>query len=262
MMNGIILLFLKYIYRFKFLRRIVPSVIRKIGGLRTINIYNFKMFISLSDSIDREIFLTNFYDKDRIYFLENYLANNKFDYFIDIGSYTGFYSLFFYHKKSIPNVFAFEANKKNYEKLIKNIELNNSDIKTYNIAISNSKGNGKIWFNNLNKTGGSSLFNPLDTEINKYGKSNIFYEKVKLDTLDSIFNQIARKKILIKIDVERHELNVLYGAINFIKNNNIFLQVEVLENQKKTVFDYLTKNNFIHVHSIDDDHFFSNFTKT
>ena len=260
-MSNNFILILRFFYRFKPFKRIIPSILRKIGGIVTLNIFNFKMYLSLSDSIDREIFLTGCYDKDRFFFLQNHLTNNKFEYFFDIGSYKGFYSLYLYHEKLISNVFAFEANKKNYEILNKNIQLNKSKINIYNIALSDTKGEAKIWFSDSNKTGGSSVLNPLDNEISKYDKSKIIYESVKLDTLDSTFTNIIGKKILIKIDVERHEINVLKGSYNFIRNNKILLQVEVMKNQKKTVFDYLIKNNFIHHYSIDDDHFFSNFIK-
>ncbi len=260
-MNNNFVLIFRFFYIFKLFKRIIPSILRKIGGFVTLDIFSFKMYLSLSDSIDREIFLTGYYDKDRFFFLQNYLTNNKFEYFFDIGSYKGFYSLFLYHEKLISNVFAFEANKKNYEILKKNIQLNKSKINIYNIALSDTRGEGKIWFSDSNKTGGSSVLNPEDNEISKYDKLKIIYESVKLDTLDSTFTNIIGKKILIKIDVERHEINVLKGSSNFIRNNKILLQVEVLENQKKTVFDYLIKNNFIYHYSIDDDHFFSNFIK-
>ena len=260
-MNNNFVLIFRFFYSFKLFKRIIPSILRKIGGFVTLDIFSFKMYLSLSDSIDREIFLTGYYDKDRFFFLQKYLTNNKFEYFFDIGSYKGFYSLFLYHEKLISNVFAFEANKKNYEILKKNIQLNKSKINIYNIALSDTRGEGKIWFSDSNKTGGSSVLNPEDNEISKYDKLKIIYESVKLDTLDSTFTNIIGKKILIKIDVERHEINVLKGSSNFIRNNKILLQVEVLENQKKTVFDYLIKNNFIYHYSIDDDHFFSNFIK-
>ncbi len=261
-MNNYFLKISRYLYSFKLFKRAIPSLLRKVGGLIIFDIYSFKMYLSLSDSIDREIFLTSYYDKDRFDFLENYLMNNKFEYFFDIGSYKGFYSLFFYHEKLIPNVYAFEPNNLNYEKLKKNIQLNKSKINIYNLALSNTKGSDKIWYSDLNKTGGSSVLNTLDDEIYKYDKSKIIYETVKLDTLDSIFENLIGKKILIKIDVERHELNVLKGGCNFILNNNIFLQVEVMENQRKNVFDFLRKNNFNHHYSIDDDHFFSNFIQS
>ena len=260
-MTNKFVLILRFFYSFKPFRRVIPSILRKIAGFVTLDILSFKMYLSLSDSIDREIFLTGYYDKDRFLYLQNHLTNNQFEYFFDIGSYKGYYSLFLYHEKLITNVFSFEANKNNYEILKKNIQLNKSNINTYNIALSDTKGEGKIWFSDSNKTGGSSVLNPLDNEVSKYDKSKIIYESVKLDTLDSIFTNIIGKKILIKIDVERHEINVLKGSYNFFRNNKILLQVEVLENQKKNVFDYLIKNNFIHHYSIDDDHFFSNFIK-
>ncbi len=253
--------FLKYLYNYKLFKRVVPSIIRKIGGTKIVSIYNFKIYLSLSDSIEREIFLTNYYDKDRFEYLSIFINKYKFEYFFDIGSYIGFYSLFYSKYSLIPNVVAFEANKLNFKKLKKNILLNNANIETYNIALSNTKGEGKIWYNDIKKTGGSSIYSSSDNEIKKYDKSKILYDTVTLDTLDSKFSNLINKIILIKIDVERHELNVLDGSHNFLKNNKVLIQIEILDSKKNIVFDKLIENNFKYMHSIDDDYYFSNFIK-
>ena len=185
-MNNNFVLIFRFFYSFKLFKRIIPSILRKIGGFVTLDIFSFKMYLSLSDSIDREIFLTGYYDKDRFFFLQNYLTNNKFEYFFDIGSYKGFYSLFLYHEKLISNVFAFEANKKNYEILKKNIQLNKSKINIYNIALSDTRGEGKIWFSDSNKTGGSSVLNPEDNEISKYDKLKI--NNIDITVLSQVIN--------------------------------------------------------------------------
>ena len=252
---------LKYIYKYKIFKRLVPSLLRIIGGSREISLYNFKLLLSLSNSIEREIFLTNYYDKDRFEYLDPFVNKYKFEFFFDIGSYIGYYSLYYCHHLEIKNIYSFEANKINFKKINKNILINNSNIKSYNIALSNYRGEGKIWFNDKNKTGGSSVYDSSDNEITKYNFSEITYENVNLDTLDSMFSYLRNKKILIKIDVERHELNVLEGSINLLKKNQILMQIEILNSKKKIVFDMLIKNNYHHHFSIDDDHFFSNFIK-
>ena len=64
-----IYLILKKLYRFKFLKRIVPSLLRYFGGKTKIKIFNFNFYIYLQNSIEREIFLNNTYDYDRFLFL-------------------------------------------------------------------------------------------------------------------------------------------------------------------------------------------------
>ena len=67
-MNNNFVLIFRFFYIFKLFKRIIPSILRKIGGFVTLDIFSFKMYLSLSDSIDREIFLTGYYDKDRFFF--------------------------------------------------------------------------------------------------------------------------------------------------------------------------------------------------
>ena len=84
------------------------------------------------------------------------------------------------------------------------------------------------------------------------------------EIFDENFSTKVFSKNLVQallIDVERHELNVLEGSINLLKNNQILMQIEILNSKKKIVFDMLIKNNYHHHFSIDDDHFFSNFIK-
>lgn len=253
--------FFKFLYKFKFFKRIVPSILRKINKNHIFNIYNFKINGSLSDSIERETFLTGFYDKDRFDFLNKFVQNYNFEYFYDIGSYIGFYSLYFSHFIKIPNVISFEPNEINFKRLKNNIDLNNSNIISHNIGCSNFNGNGKVWFNDINKTGGSSVINPKDNEILKYDCSKIIYRPIQLKTLDSMYEDIINKNILIKIDVERYEINVLEGSSKILKNNNVLMQIEAMPEQKKIVFEFLYNYNYYHISSIDNDHFFTNFIK-
>ena len=41
--------------------------------------------------------------------------------------------------------------------------------------------------------------------------------------------QINNSKILVKIDVERHELNVLKGLKDLLKNNKCLIQIEIFD---------------------------------
>ena len=62
--------------------------------------------------------------------------------------------------------------------------------------------------------------------------------------------------IVIKIDVERYELNVLKGMTKLIKNNNCILQIEIGKSNRKEVFDYLNYLDFMFIKSIGHDHYF------
>ncbi len=144
---------------------------------------------------------------------------NQFSHFFDIGANIGYYSLFF---QKIQNIYAFEPNKKNFLSLKENCELNNLNIKLYNFGLSNSNYVSEIWYTDKDRMGGSAIFDKNDPELKKYNPKNIIKEKILLKKLDDIL-EIDNSKILVKIDVERHEKKVLEGMEKIIKQNYVIM---------------------------------------
>lgn len=250
-----------YNFKSSFFKRIIPSILRKkifFSKDQIVDIGFCKISLNLCNSIDREIYLKGFYEKEQIEYLNNISKHEKIDYFLDIGSYIGYYSLFF---KNIKNIHAFEPNKENFKYLQKNIEINNANITPHNIACSEYSGEKIIWYTDKNKMGGSSVYNKNDPELSKYKKEDINFEEIKAKKLDDILD-IKNKNLLIKVDVERHEINVLKGACEeTLKNNNVIMQIEIQKDLKNEVFSFLKKNNFKFIHSISHDHYFKNYPK-
>ena len=106
--------------------------------------------------------------------------------------------------------------------------------------------------------GGSSINMNYDPEIFKYKKKNIKFENVNLNKLDNVLC-LKNKNVLMKIDVERHELDVLKGAKKLIKNNKITMQIEIHDNLRARVFNYLRRNKFYLINSIGQDYYFKNY---
>ena len=265
---------LKFFLGINFFKRIIPSIIRKIHFLKknhVVQLKGFKLNLSLKNSIERKIFLESSYEDDKISFLSKSIKDSDFDYFVDIGAYIGYYSLYFYKYKNIKKIISIEPNKDSFTNLLKNIYLNKFDISTYNFACSNTNGLKKIWFSDTNKKGGSSVLDENDFEYKKYNvdfkidrdyrisKNDLIYETVNSKKLDDIVS-INNKNIIVKIDVERHEMSVLEGAKNiFFSNNNVFLQIELFHENKKKIFSLLKKNNYKLVHAIGWDYYFKNY---
>ena len=247
------------LYAFKILKRFIPSFLRIISYFlnnQVTNIKNFKMNLFLKSSIEREIYLKGTYETEQINFASKILDKDTYDYFFDIGSYIGYYSLIFCQK--VKKTIAFEPNKENFIRLKKNIELNNFNIDCHNIACSDKKKDLKIWYTDMNKKGGSSIYDEKDTEITKYDKSKIFFENIESIPLDHLFD-LKDKIVFLKIDVERHELNVLLGASRLISNNKIFIQVEIFPHLKDKILHYLYERNFKLLNSINNDYYLKNF---
>ena len=249
--------FFKFLYSLKFplFKRLIPSLVKRFFFLSKNQIIklNFgKIKIDLTQAIDREIYLNGFYEKEQLVFLDKICNKDEITHFLDIGANIGYYSLYF---KKINNIFAFEPNKKNFLRLKENNELNNLNIKMYNFGLSNTNSDSEIWYTNKDKMGGSAIFNKNDPELKKYDPKDIIKEDILIKRLDEVLN-ISKSKIMIKIDVERHEKKVLEGMQNIIMQNNIIMQIEIGDENKEEVFDYLDKLNLKWINTIRHDHYF------
>jgi len=122
---------------------------------------------------------------------------------LDIGAYTGVYSV----ETAVLNpdciINSFEPNPKIFQNLLKNIELNKLEerVKLFQISLGKQIGIAKLY---LPKNTGTSMatFNTGSSE----------YFEVPMSTLDSI--NFAKSIHLIKIDVEGFESEVFLGGQN------------------------------------------------
>ncbi len=246
---------LLYNSNFPLFKRIVPSLVKRFYFFNKVQIIKLDFFqikVDVRHSIDREIFLKGYYEKKQLDFLKKISKEKNITHFFDIGANIGYYTLFF---KNIENIYAFEPNKKNFSKLKENINLNSLNVNLYNFGLSNSNSEKEIWYTNKNKMGGSAIFDKNDPELKKYNSKDIIIEKIFTKRLDDIL-KIKLSNILIKIDVERHEKKVLEGMENIIRDNNILLQIEIDEEQKDRIFNYLNNLDLKCINSIRHDHFF------
>jgi len=250
-----------------FLKKIYKSIIYKFYILTgkekfLIKPQNINLLIYIRDPIDREIFFNLSYEKEQISTLVKFAKENKPDYFLDIGSNCGYYALFI--AKTFPNthVVAFEPIKKTYDKLIKNIQLNNfsNQIQTFNFGLSDS--NNQVRMRSLIKKGFVQSGGFTVHDQNRELKKNETLLTADLKIGDEVIKYI-NKKLLIKIDVEGHELNTLKGLNSLIKNNKIYMQIEIFHENKENIFDSLEKKGFRFVKNINgnrkNDYFFVNY---
>ena len=73
---------------------------------------------------------------------------------------------------------------------------------------------------NYNQTGGSSVINDLE-----FKEKNFFFAKFVVG--DEFLN--IKKKLCFKIDVERHEINVIEGLKKTLKQNETLILIEIYE---------------------------------
>ena len=97
--------------------------------------------------------------------------------------------------------------------------------------------------------GGYVIINKGDILQNNYISSADFKKG------DDIFD-IKNKTIFLKIDVEGHEIHVLAGLNNLLKNNNIIIQVEILPGKYKSVKRIFDNLKFDEIEKISNDYYF------
>ena len=237
--------------KFSIFKRLLPSLLRSFLILIKkekfrISFKDLILDINIKDPHDRKIFFTNQYEEKQFQEVFNIIKKQNIEIFLDIGANSGIYSLII-AKKSKLIIDAFEPIRTTYNKLLRNIDNNklNKKINTYNFGLSNKRATLR-----------------METNI-KFGyKQSAGYhvsedgqEIAEFVMADEILNY-KNNTIFIKIDTEGHEQYVLQGATELIKNNNIFLQIEIWDKNLNEVNKNLKKMNLIFLKKINNDYFF------
>lgn len=199
-------------------KRVIPSIIKKLN-IKDFN-YNYKNIIfnlDLRYFVDRRFYLYG-WDDDLINFLNHFIKEKKCDFFLDIGSCWGIYSLQIAKGNPLIKVFSFDVFEKNIKRLEYMAKINNmSNIETFNVAIGCSK---KIETFSVNEHYSPNFSKDLN------GKYKINVQQDLIDNLINIYN----KRIAIKMDVERAEFEAIKGSKNLLKNNECLIIIETEPN--------------------------------
>jgi FkbM family methyltransferase len=238
------------------LKRAIPSILKKYiywtnNYEKKVTIENISYDLDLRHLIDRRFFLYRGYEDELYYNLCKIIKKEKIQYFLDIGSCWGVYSLRLANIFKNLRILAFDPIQKNIDRLISSIKKNKlKNIKTYKIAIGDKKGNVKL--------GATEDYSP-NYKINESSQAITEYSKINL--IDNLIF-LKNKKIICKIDTETFEFKVIKGAKKLLKNNKCFLQIEIVESNKNKVINFLKKIGYKLISNNTNnkgDYFFSNF---
>ena len=216
--------FFIFLYNFSIFKRLVPSIIRRFLHKKKflVKVNNFQIFLNVESSIDREIYLKGVYDEEKFKFIESTIDLNKFDLFLDIGSYIGYYTLYIASKYRNIEALAFEPIIESFSQVKISKEANNLDkVKIFNYALSDTKDEKKFWVTDLRKKSGFSLLDDEDLEreakLNKYDYDKLFFKKIKTEIFDKEFT--IKNKLIILIFQEDESTIFLFLSFritNFI----------------------------------------------
>ena len=239
------------ILKIPILKRLYPSMIRRILMLMgknefNISINNFIFEIDIRESIERKTFFLKSYEKKRMSYLVNYI--NKSNVFIDIGAHIGFYSIL--TSNYFKQVYSYEPNFRNYQKLLKNIKQNKLERKIR--AFNHGLGEKQQKLKGISANKGELI----QTSGFSISKNNVTGEDVSISKGDDVI-KLINEDITLKIDVEGYEYKVLKGLEETLINNNCFIQIEIWDKNLKNVLSFLENLNYQKLITIDGDTFFS-----
>jgi FkbM family methyltransferase len=254
---------IKYLIRISILKRLIPSIgIRLLKILKKnrgfFNINGFEIYLDFLDPIDRTIILNQSYENEEINILAKLIRNHSTTKFIDIGANCGFYS--FYFAMQNLEVLAFEPNSEAILKINNTLSKNKNlkdRIKIFPYGISDI--NSKMQMRSLVKHGYAQTGGSTVATMGPYQKNNLAIYKAEFRIGDEIL-KFQKNNIVIKIDVEGHELNVLKGIQNLLKFNKCIIQIEIFEKNFNLVNSYLLEKNFILIDQFKEraNYFYSN----
>jgi len=147
-----------------------------------------------------------------------YIANQTDGMVIDVGAYTGYYTIQALMRKC--NCVSFEPNNHVYQRLLDNINLNLLPFNNQQREIGLSN---KIATMSLGDTNRSSLTSA--SKIVKQGKYKVFVKPLDGYTFD-------KRIVAIKIDIEGHEIEALEGAVNSIIKDKPSIVTEALSDEE------------------------------
>jgi amino acid adenylation domain-containing protein/non-ribosomal peptide synthase protein (TIGR01720 family)/FkbM family methyltransferase len=217
-----------------------------------------------TDLIYKEIFERNIY-------LQNGIDINEGDVIVDVGANIGLFSLFAALYASNTKVFAFEPIGSVFNTLKDNIALYDVDITAFNVGLSNKEETAQFFFYPHNTAisgkyaGGvdeeetvkayiQKQSESLDEQVSAEDMNSILADRMqpelvecKVKRLSDILAELNLEKIdLIKIDVEKSELDVIEGIDDndWAKIRQIVIEAHDIEDHIDRIKNLLNDKGF------------------
>tara|TARA_Y100001958_G_C21224591_1_gene549997 strand:- start:352 stop:1164 length:813 start_codon:yes stop_codon:yes gene_type:complete len=230
--------FIIFLLRKKLISRRFRNLIQ-LNGFNNIFKSNIDIFNSNSDAVSRDLCIYGVTKKEEEIFSKFIEVIKNSNSFLDIGAGIGLYTLFAI--KLNPNIssLSIEANPaifKILNKNLNNLQEFNSNHKVINKFVSQQKLNIEFYV----PKGDDFSYGTSEKQLLE--EKNIPFETIIVDTTQ--ISEFKNSKFeIIKIDVEGSELDVLYAIEKHLKYCNL-LFIEIIDSQKKLIYDFLESNKF------------------
>ena len=244
--------FLRIFLRLKLPKKLYRSM--GFSGPFSIFLNNQKITLNnFRDEISNDIFYSGIFGNYEGYSLKiwNQLSiQTEKSYVLDIGGYSGIFSLVSASANSEISIHSFEPHPDTFKRLKKNISSNiYTNISTHNFALDIKNGDFKFYNSKGTSPSGFSLVN--HSHIEKDAGTKICKTKKIDELLEERYKDMRIS--LIKIDVERAEYPILQSIISRIIQDKSCVLCEILDEEFYEKFDQLFCTNHFQSIVIDDD---------
>ena len=221
---------------------------------------NLLLLLDRENAIDWQLTLSGEWERPHLTKLLD-LAKQRLPYskrgaiFLDIGAHWGLYALKARQSGMFEQVIAFEPDPQNYAQLQANLFLNAAEtgIRAMQLAATDRDRTFSLFQRNPHNRGATRV---VDAASGGAGTVS----GVRVDSLIDVSDTL----LVIKIDVESHELETIAGMMKLLEKNSFVMQIEIWDTPKEESerrLKYFSELFATHgaklVHSIDHDYFFA-----
>lgn len=243
-------------------KRLVPSVLKRYAKWFKQRFivekrYGIRMLLDQRNSVDRNLLLKGVWEPEQLERLtaaSQSLSTRQWEtrVFLDIGAHWGLYSILMHRTGCFDRIIAFEPEATNLAQLMGNLFVNElvGKIEVRNVALSDRDGVLSMEPGPTSNRGGARV--ALDSREQAVGR-----EVVPCCRLDALL-QLQNAMVVIKIDVEGHELAVLQGMQRLLQQNCCFVQIESFGEQAVERVQRALGGGYHWVGTVGDDHYYSN----
>ena len=179
--------------------------------------FSFKLKSEGNDALTNKLYYEQSWEDEIIELFKNIIPKTKV--FYDVGANIGVFSLLAEYFNPNTEIYCFEPNPININRIKINLELNHSKkIKIVPKAVGEKHDTLKFFVPKGNFTSDvSSFFNAHTKKFNDFGTEEINVDVISLDDFVRENNSFPD---LIKIDIELYEYQALKGAFNLLKQQS------------------------------------------
>jgi FkbM family methyltransferase len=218
-----------------------------------------RLLLDQENAVDRQIFISGSWEPDCVGQLFDMIEQERRHHkgeaiFLDVGAHWGLYSLLAHRTGHFSRIVAFEPDPTNYAQLQANLFLNDAAlaIEPRQLAASDREATFGLVLRTHRNRGGTRLAEEGEA-------AHVICRAVRLDSeLD-----FEGKLLVIKMDVESHELEAVEGMMGLLAKNHCVLQIEIwsateelLARRLPFVTEMLARHGIRRVRQIDSDYFF------